>query len=958
MPKKPIFDSLPVNFHRLLIPSLFVIPQWSLALDANQNGISDVWESLYPAATADLSADHDGDGVSNEDEGAAWTNPDDANSFLKPENFQLEAGTFEFDFKTQTWLRYNVQESDDLLSWTRQGEAEQSDGSPKSISTSAGGPQDFYSIASYNALNSDTDSLTNKEEELLGTNPETWDSDGDRVADDIEFLNGTNPLARADTDGDGIDDDFERWCINSDENDHFTDLTDINATTDFDQDSIPDGQEFTLGTSPVTPLRNVLFFITEDQSLHLGLYDTNPADGFAGDSATPANNRTRGLDTPHLDALGSSGVVFDRAFCLSPVCSPSKMALYTGTFPHTNSAHRNVRNWKPATFPIPNGTDPSDLGLGGVHEDLPTLIEIFRERGWYTALSSKLHVQPVRKFPYDAMHPNLGTPAAAANAMDDVITQAGDRPFFFWANLGSPHLPFKAVPTSNGAWSGPQDATGKVTNIDANAIDVPNCYPDVPSVRQDIADYLGNIKIIDGIFQACVDKLDERGVRGETVIIFTSDHGLGLHRAKQSIYSAGLHIPFLISGPGVSGGRRLREPVSHLDLAPTLLDLVGSPKMPSHSGRSLWPLLDGSQNDFPDRKTMLTACHRYYNARAVCDGRYYYVNNLTQPTGGTLANPAPVLNADQYTSGSPWFNRTYSATVAATGTPQHLLLKQIVEGGMPEEELFDLDADLWCTNNLANDPSLANIKNALKAELAQWRKDTEDYNLSPSEMTRRTERFTSIHPPSEPAASVDFESLTGNLDASDDWTTELFGNNNGDFTVVANPFAGGGNALTAAPGPLMLASYAPVTLSAGQSFTVSLDVGFPSAGIFGGIVFGHTNSSNWFSFELGNGNTNNGVVQGRLFRIRERSGGTFTNLLFPAANSLPLIQQDRFYRLTLSGVEGSSDITYQITDPSSATTLAEGTHNLGSPVPADSQFGLTANSSNSTYYDNLVIEVE
>lgn len=929
-----------------------------MALDANKNGVSDVWENLYPAAAANLTADHDADGCSNLREGQTWTNPEDPNSFLKAENFHAASTTAQFDFQTERWMRYNVQESNDLLNWTRQSEATQSDGSPESISDSADLSKNFYSIALYNSLNSDTDSLSNKEEEILGTNPENWDTDGDQVADDIEFLNGTNPLTRSDSDQDGIDDDFERWCINEASNDDFADLTDINATTDFDQDSVTDGEEFTLGTSPVTPLRNVLFFITEDQSLHLGLYDTNPADGYAGNSATPANNRTRGLDTPHLDALGGSGVVFDRAFCLSPVCSPSKMALYTGTFPHTNSAHRNVPNWKPATFPIPAGTDPSNLNLGGVHEDLPTLIEIFRNRGWYTAVSSKLHAQPVRKFPYHVMHPNLGTPTAAANAMDDVITQSGDRPFFFWANLGSPHLPFKAVPTANGAWSGPQNTSGKVTNIDANAIDVPNCYPDVPEVRQDIADYLGNIKIIDGIFQACVDKLDERGVRGETIIIFTSDHGIGLHRAKQSIYSTGLQIPFLISGPGISGGRRLREPVSHLDLAPTLLDVVGAPKMPSYTGKSLWPILNGSQNDFPDRKTMLTACHRYYNARAVCDGRYYYVKNLSQPTGGTLANPAPVLNADQYTSASPWFNRTYEATVAATGTPQHELLKQIVEGGLPDEELFDLDTDLWCTNNLANDPALTSLKESLKTELAQWRKDTEDYNFSPSEMTRRTEQFTSASPPVAPTASDDFNTASGNLNATVSWTTELFGNSDGDFTFVTDPFGGTGNSLTAAPGPLILASFSQVSLGVGESFTASLDVGFPAAGIFGGLVFGHTNSSNWFSFELGNGNTTNAAVQGRLFKIRQRSGGSFTNLLFPVANTLPLIQQDRFYRLTITGTQGSSAITYQIKESASPLLLTEGNLDLGSPVPLGSNFGITANSSNNTYYDNLVIEVD
>ena len=225
-------------------------------------------------------------------------------------------------------------------------------------------------------------------------------------------------------------------------------------------------------------------------------------------------------------------------------------------------------------------------------------------------------------------------------------------------------------------------------------------------------------------------------------------------------------------------------------------------------------------------------------------------------------------------------------------------------------------------------------------------------------MTRRTERFTTIDPPVEPTATDDFESGTGNLDPSTDWTSSLLGNNGGDFTYVANPFTGGGTSLTAAAGPLMLASYNSVSLQAGQSFSVSLDVGFPGPGIFGGIVFGHVDSSNWFSLELGNGNTTNAAVQGRLFRIRERANGTFSNLLFPPANSLPLIQQDRFYRLTISGTQGSSSVSYRIAEAASGVLLTEGSHNLGSAVPTGSLFGIMANSSNNTYYDNLSIELD
>jgi N-sulfoglucosamine sulfohydrolase len=1132
------------------------------ALDHNSNGISDVWESRYPAAAAASAGDEDKDGISNAEEGKAFTDPTDPASLFNASILHLET-TMEITFPGERWMRDLTQSSSNLSDWVRESPPVQSDGTSTTSTLPSNPQRSFVRRVRYLALNSDTDALTNKEEELLGTNPLKWDTDNDHVADDIEFLQGTDPLSLTDTDNDSLPDDFERWCLQHEPDDGFTTLADIDTTTDFDGDTITDGQEFALGTSPVTPVKNILFFITEDQSVHLGLYDTNPAGGYAGDSPNPADNRTRGLDTPHIDAFGNSGLIFDRAFCLSPVCSPSKMALYTGTFPHTNSAHRNVQNYG-INFPLPSGNDPSLLNLGGVHEDLPTLIEIFNDRGWFTAVSSKSHVQPVRKFPYQKGYPSFSTPASATNTVDAVITAAGARPFFLWANVGSPHLPFAAVPKVNGTWNptGGLTGDGGVTNVDPNAIDVPNCYPDEPGVRQDIADYLGAIENIDGVVKACLDTLVARGVDDETLVIFTSDHGIGLHRAKQSIYSAGLQIPFLVAGPGVVSGRRLRTPISHLDIAPTFTDLIGMPKLPSHSGKSLVPLFTADSDTIPGRSTMLTACHRYYNARSVTDGKYYYVRNITKPAG-TLANPALALNTDQYQGGSPWFNRTYDATLGAAGSIGRDLLIQTVTGvGLPDEELFDLDQDLWCVNNIIDEPAHAATLVHLRQEMSEWRTTTEDYNTDSSELVRRTNRcqpptgppsgnptdtfdgksgslgndpdwtlslpgnngadFTfasnqvtapagpltlgTYQPetlsnsstfiasvktgfngtgvgsgvafgiiddggsssfwqfmladgrstPGGPAKDVrlirvtqgiptatliaqnslddyptaggnngdlftvevsgtsgsaivdlrifhpsgalyyensgfdlglpipngsrfgltswsssssifddfrlqissngnfafDFEA-SGNLNEQANWSTLAFGNNNADFTFVTEPFGNGGQSLKAAAGPSVLASYDSAVLGENASFSASLDVGYPSSGIFGGLTFGLTDSNNWFSFELANGNTINGLAQNRLLRIRRSDGGTVTTLLSPAVSTLPIISQNRFYRLTVTGTQGSTTITYEIVDALTDDSLANGTFALGAPIPSGSRFGVIANSSGSTHFDSL-----
>lgn len=445
---------------------------------------------------------------------------------------------------------------------------------------------------------------------------------------------------------------------------------------------------------------------------------------------------TQGLQTPNLDAFAASGTNFTRNFSLSPVCSPSKMALLTGTFPHTNSAVRNVENYG-VKFPLPKDSDPSSTKLGGVHEDLPTLIEVLRDNGVFTAVTSKSHVQPIRKFPYDIGFAHPSGPDSPQKIIPTVIEKAGEKPFFLWYNTSAPHLPFRNIPRIHQKWEnkGGLLDDGHVTNVDPSEISVPDCYPDVPAVRQDIADYYGAIECVDTVFQNVLKALEDSGELENTLIIFTSDHGIGLHRAKQSIYATGLQVPLLIRAPDSKAGQTVAHPVSHLDLAPTILEYLAIEKPASMIGTSLRPLLTGEAKSVPDRPTMLTACHRYYNARAVTDGQYYYIQNLSQPEGATLAKPQRVLNQDQYKPGPPWFNRTYQATVAAKGTQARELLKQIVEGGLPAEELYHLGDDPWMTRNLLEEGDHQADLPFLKQQLAEWRSITFD---TPENLIRRT----------------------------------------------------------------------------------------------------------------------------------------------------------------------------------------------------------------------------
>lgn len=698
-----------------------------MALDANNDGISDVWASLYPVAAANPHADHDGDGISNLEEAFAWTNPNNADSFFRTD-FNHNGSTFEIDFNSIRWQRYRIMRSSDLSNWTRDAPERLSNGSPIFYSETATAPRRFFHAHCLPSLNSDTDALSNLEEEILGTDPLKWDTDGDKVPDCVEFLMGTNPLSNVDSDGDGLPDDWERWIINFVPSDNVTDLSHVNQYTDFDGDGVLDGEEFVLGTNPTVKRRHIVFFMTEDQGYHLGCYGT------------------QGLNTPNIDSLASQGVLFHRAFTGGSVCSVGKMSLLTSTLPQAHSGYRNTSNYSPysggqSRYPLPTNSDPSSLSTGGIHEDLPTLIEILRDRGWFTMITHKTHTEPVRKFPYSHGGPSCDNPTAARNNIQTAIAQAGKRPMFIILSVGSPHLPFAPLANNNNE----PDITGPV--------EIPNCYPtNHPDVRQNFVDYYRSIQVLDRIYHAAVDEMQDQpdtaiggasppSLGASTLFVYTSDHGIGLHRGKQSAYGMGFHVPLVMHGHGVSTGIELDTPISHIDLAPTFLAWDGIAKPPSMIGKNLWPLLQGNATTIAGRSTIMTSNHHRYDARAVTDGRFYYIRNLTQPTG-SWNNPGPSLNADQYTAGSPWFNLTYDA---CKNSPQnekpYQFLDQLVNGKLPPEELYDMETDLWMVNNLIDEPTHTATLSTLRAEMTRWRNLTEDYNTSNNELSRRTIRY-------------------------------------------------------------------------------------------------------------------------------------------------------------------------------------------------------------------------
>jgi len=475
---------------------------------------------------------------------------------------------------------------------------------------------------------------------------------------------------------------------------------------------------------------NILFIYIED----LGYYTSERA-------AREPNAGITGLKTPNLDKLAAESVNFTRTFCGQSVCSPSKSAIYSGLLPHFNGIWRNCHNnhpklgnpdkWIPLPNPITKENDPTNLAAGGMKEGIPNFIQMMKANGIYCALSGKLHQQPARNFPYDAF--------VGISSLDEVIKAAGDKPWLFWSNPGDTHAPWWKHVQSK--LTNPKDRNSAPKDVDPSTVKMPPWLPDTPASRIDLAQYYSCVQNMDDFVGELLAKLDASGQTANTLVVVTGDHGIGYARGKTSVYPAGTQVPCFIKGPGVKGGRTLSTPISQMDFNPTFLEAFGIAPQTLCHGKSLWPILKGETDAITDRTTVMTETNHGLSsapkgqkptkARAVCDGRYYYIGNVYQDSfKGPVEQAISIGSGNgEYGDPSPQYSIDLHDETVRQKDKQPLpyeLLRQLCMADAPKEELYDLDADPWAVKNLINDPAHAQTLARMRIEFTNWRTFTKD----------------------------------------------------------------------------------------------------------------------------------------------------------------------------------------------------------------------------------------
>jgi len=382
------------------------------------------------------------------------------------------------------------------------------------------------------------------------------------------------------------------------------------------------------------------------------------------------------IPTPNLQKLAEEGVLFRQAFCANPTCSPSRACLLTGQWAHSCDMTGLVnRGWS-----VP---EPEHL-----------LSHTLRNAGYTTVLAGFQHVvKNVEDAGWDQVMSGAGGAEGRAAAF---LAEDHDGPFFMDVGFSETHR----------RGPGFADQPEGEPRTDARYVRPPAPFPDTPETRQDMAEYIDAARTLDQKMGVVFDALEENDLAKNTLVICTTDHGIAFPSMKCNLTDHGTGVMLMMRGPGgFRGGKVLDALVSHIDIYPTVCELVGIDRPDWLQGVSMLPLLkdDGGLDSIRDAVYADVNYHACYEPqRMVRTERWKYIRRFDD-----LRVPAPP-NCDRSMTKDYWLEHGWRTQPIA------------------EERLYDVVFDPHETNNLADDPNWAEVLNEMRERLAAWMLETGD----------------------------------------------------------------------------------------------------------------------------------------------------------------------------------------------------------------------------------------
>ncbi len=377
------------------------------------------------------------------------------------------------------------------------------------------------------------------------------------------------------------------------------------------------------------------------------------------------------VPTPRIQGLAEEGVLFRQAFCAASTCSASRACFLTGQYAHSNGmmglAHR--------------GWSLNDYSHHMVHT--------LRGAGYYSALIGEQHIskQP-DAIGYDrVVKIDTSRVEDVAPVTVDLLRRPPRQPFFLSVGFFETHREFFEPLRNEDAYTRP------LANL-----------PDVPETRRDMASFIASARSLDRGVGTVLDALERFDLTRNTLVIFTTDHGPAFPGAKATMSDRGVGVMLILRGPGVFAGGKVTDAlVSHIDLFPTICDILGIAHPEWLQGVSVLPLVTGQTNEVRREIFAEGTYHAAYEPqRMVRTQRWKYVRRFEPRT-------RPVLpNTDDSPSKDVWLRYGWDAEMLAM------------------EQLYDLIRDPNEAHNLigGNDPG--DVAGDLRERLQRWMRETKD----------------------------------------------------------------------------------------------------------------------------------------------------------------------------------------------------------------------------------------
>jgi arylsulfatase A-like enzyme len=440
------------------------------------------------------------------------------------------------------------------------------------------------------------------------------------------------------------------------------------------------------------------------------------------------------VPAPNLNKLASESVIFERAYVTHPVCTPSRSALMTGTWPHINGCTRNSVPLDRRFLVFPQLMQHSDydtayMGKWHLGEDGPAGRGFHEwistdDHGDYTNFITDAGVKPDKpdgrfsEFAISSLPIELSRPKFLERHACEFIAKHQRDPFILVVAFVEPHSPYNGPLNDEHPLDEVKlDATATLREseniplryrlmrewqqtealMDRERLPFQLFFGITPEEYRSIKQrYLGLVTLVDrsiGAILACLERCD---LVDDTIVIHTSDHGdsLGAHRlfGKETMFEEAARVPWLIRLAGQKRSTVVSQPVGHIDFVPTLLDLLGQPKHSQCAGKSLLPLVN--ERAVPPQNVFLE-----------------WAPNRTKIKKGTrLARRRMIKRAVEEST------RT---VVARDGWK--LCLRD-----NDSNELYNLNDDPLETRNVYSDRQYVSVISRLSGEIHLWQESTND----------------------------------------------------------------------------------------------------------------------------------------------------------------------------------------------------------------------------------------